>query len=123
MNSNGTGTGDFTAVLRVTGLYLKQKYSACILSLKCSVCAFLFQMQPLFDQHGVLMVSTFKPAQRKEIVSRPPEKTLSTATAEAGKDGEACVKQKEQKTHPGLGWTRYHMQDDTGWEMKIKNLT
>jgi hypothetical protein len=67
------------------------------------------------------MVSAFKLARRREIVSRPPEKTLSTATAEAGKDSEGRVNQKEQKTH--LGWTRYHMRGDTGWEMKIDDLT
>jgi hypothetical protein len=37
----------------------------------------------------VLMVSAFKLARRREIVSRPPEKTLSTATAEAREDSEA----------------------------------
>jgi hypothetical protein len=37
------------------------------------------------------------------------------------KDGKAHMIQKELETH--LGWTRYHMQGDTSWEMMIDNLT
>ena len=67
------------------------------------------------------MVSAFKLARQRETVSRPPEKTLSTATAETGKDGEVHAKQTEQETHQG--WTRDHMQGNTDWEMKTADPT
>jgi hypothetical protein len=45
----------------------------------------------------VLIVSAFKLARQREIVSRPPKKTLSTATADAENNGDLKRKRKEER--------------------------
>jgi len=83
----------------------------------CSHCKCSFFLTSI----RVLMVSAFKLAWWREIVSWPPEKTLSTATAEAGENSELLIKSKQKKNSPGMDKTSHASQYRLGKEAQQPN--